>query len=113
MSRRLSRPLDTPTRRGRRKPEYSKLHDPLQESILGIELDASHGYQILAKSAPSVTAKRKIISYSPELGEQAMKLRENMTFAEVPLQKQLRAKKMLRYDFDRQRPIDRYIVNFF
>ena len=36
-----------------------------------------------------------------------------MTFAEVLLWNQLKQKQMLGYDFDRQRPIDEYIVDFY
>ena len=36
-----------------------------------------------------------------------------MTRAEVLLWQQLRARQMEGYDFDRQRPIDEYIVDFF
>ena len=36
-----------------------------------------------------------------------------MTLAEVLLWQELRAGQMLGYDFDRQRPIDKYIVDFY
>jgi len=36
-----------------------------------------------------------------------------MTFSEVLLWNELKQKKMLEYDFDRQRPIDNYIVDFY
>ena len=36
-----------------------------------------------------------------------------MTFSEVLLWNELKQKKMLGYDFDRQRPIDNYIVDFY
>ncbi len=36
-----------------------------------------------------------------------------MTFAEVLLWNELKQKNMLGYDFDRQRPIDNYIVDFY
>ena len=57
--------------------------------------------------------KRPIIPYNPRLKEYARDLRRNMTLAEVLLWKELKGKKMLGYDFDRQRPIDEYIVDFF
>ncbi|MDR4505138.1 MAG: type I restriction endonuclease [Candidatus Scalindua sp.] len=56
---------------------------------------------------------RKIISYNPKLKELAKKLRKNMTLSEVLLWDQLKQKKMLGFDFDRQRPIDEYIVDFY
>ena len=57
--------------------------------------------------------KRKIIPYNPKLVPFAKKLRKNMTFSEVVLWQELKGKQMLGYDFDRQRPIDEYIVDFY
>ena len=57
--------------------------------------------------------RRKILRYNPKLKELARKLRKNMTLAEVLLWNQLKQKKMLGFDFDRQRPIDEYIVDFY
>ncbi len=57
--------------------------------------------------------RRKIISYNPILKELAKKLRQNMTFSEVKLWNELKNGKMLGYDFDRQRPIGNYIVDFY
>ncbi len=57
--------------------------------------------------------RRKIIPYNPKLKPLARALRKNMTFAEVLLWNELKQKKMLGYDFDRQRPIDNFIVDFY
>ncbi len=57
--------------------------------------------------------KRRIIPYNPKLKELAKKLRENMTFSEVKLWNELKKGQMMGYDFDRQRPIGKYIVDFF
>ncbi|MDX1627376.1 MAG: endonuclease domain-containing protein [Fulvivirga sp.] len=57
--------------------------------------------------------KRKIIPYNPKLKMLARKLRKNMTLAEVLLWQELKGKQMLGFDFDRQRPIDNYIVDFY
>ncbi|HUC79555.1 MAG TPA: endonuclease domain-containing protein [Flavisolibacter sp.] len=57
--------------------------------------------------------KRAIIPYNEHLKPLAKKLRENMTFSEVKLWNELKNKKLLGYDFDRQRPIGNYIVDFF
>ncbi len=57
--------------------------------------------------------KRKIIPYNPKLKPLAKALRKNMTFAEVLLWNELKNKQMLGYDFDRQRPIDNYIIDFY
>ena len=57
--------------------------------------------------------KRKIIPYNPKLKSLAKALRQNMTFAEVLLWNELKQKKILGYDFDRQRPIDNFIVDFY
>ncbi len=57
--------------------------------------------------------KRKILPYKPYLKPLAKALRKNMTFAEVLLWNELKQKKMRGYDFDRQRPIYNYIVDFY
>ena len=57
--------------------------------------------------------RRTIIPYNPKLKALASKLRKNMTLGEVLLWKRLRNKQMMGYDFDRQRPIDEYIVDFY
>ncbi len=57
--------------------------------------------------------RRKIIPYDPALKHLARRLRNNSTLSEVLLWKQLKGKKMGGYAFYRQRPIDRYIVDFF
>ena len=55
----------------------------------------------------------KIIPYNPNLKELARKLRKNMTFGEVLLWNELKGNKMLGFDFDRQRCMDNYIVDFY
>lgn len=55
----------------------------------------------------------KIIPYNPNLKALAKKLRQNMTFSEVLLWNELSGKKMHGFDFDRQRPIDNFIVDFY
>ncbi len=58
--------------------------------------------------------KRKtIISYNPNLKNRARQLRNSGTLSEVLLWQHLKGKKMLGYDFDRQKPIDNFIVDFF
>jgi very-short-patch-repair endonuclease len=58
--------------------------------------------------------KRKtIIPYNPKLKERARYLRNNSTVAEVILWRYLEGKQCRGYDFDRQKPIDNYIVDFF
>ena len=57
--------------------------------------------------------KRQIIPYDPKLVLLAKKLRKNMTLSEVLLWQELKGKQMLGYDFDRQKPIDNYIVDFY
>jgi very-short-patch-repair endonuclease len=56
---------------------------------------------------------REIIPYNPKLKELAKKLRSHMTIGEALLWKYLRNKEMLGYDFDRQKPIDNYIIDFY
>ena len=57
--------------------------------------------------------KTKIIPYNPKLKRYARELRKTMTLSEVLLWKELKQKQILGYDFDRQRPIDEYIVDFY
>jgi very-short-patch-repair endonuclease len=57
--------------------------------------------------------RREIIEYERYLKELARKLRQNMTLGEVLLWQRLKRKQIRGYDFDRQRPIDRYIVDFY
>ena len=57
--------------------------------------------------------RRKILSYNPKLKALAKQLRQDMTFSEVLLWNRLKRRQMCGYDFDRQRPIDEYIVDFY
>ncbi|MGC4057483.1 MAG: DUF559 domain-containing protein [Chitinophagaceae bacterium] len=57
--------------------------------------------------------RRKILPYNPFLKEFAKELRKKMTRGEVALWTVLKQKQMLGYDFDRQRPILNYIVDFY
>ena len=57
--------------------------------------------------------RRKIIPYNPDLKDLARQLRKNMTLSEVLLWNELKQKQMLGYDFDRQRPLNNYIVDFY
>jgi very-short-patch-repair endonuclease len=60
-----------------------------------------------------MSIKRKIITYNPELKGLAKELRRNMTLSEVLLWNELKQKQLSGYDFDRQRPISDYIVDFY
>ena len=57
--------------------------------------------------------RKKIIPYNRKLKERARYLRNNSTLSEVLLWKYLKGKQRLGYDFDRQKSIDNYIVDFF
>lgn len=57
--------------------------------------------------------KRPIIKYNPQLKELAKQLRKNMTYSEVILWNELKKGYVFDYDFDRQRPIGNYIVDFY
>jgi very-short-patch-repair endonuclease len=54
-----------------------------------------------------------IIPYNPKLKARARELRKNMTPGEQRLWQFLRGKQVLGFDFDRQRPIDQFIVDFY
>lgn len=55
----------------------------------------------------------KIIPYNPKLKALARKLRKDMTFGEVLLWNELKSGQFWGLDFDRQRCIDNYIVDFY
>ena len=58
-------------------------------------------------------ANKKIIPYNPKLKALARKLRKTMTDGEILLWNELKNDKLLGFDFDRQRFIDNYIVDFY
>ena len=57
--------------------------------------------------------RRKIIPYNYYLKETARKLRKDSTLTEIMLWHELKRRKLRGFDFDRQRPIDNYIVDFY
>ena len=57
--------------------------------------------------------RRKIIPYNPKLKELARRFRNNPADGERKLWQHLKGKQVLGYDFDRQKPLDKYIVDFF
>ena len=56
---------------------------------------------------------RPIIPYRTDLTERVRELRRKMTLAEVLLWRQLKGKQLCGYDFDRQKPLGRRIVDFY
>jgi very-short-patch-repair endonuclease len=54
-----------------------------------------------------------MLHYDPKLKKRSRELRNNNTLAEVLLWNQLKGRKMLGCSFLRQRPIDKYIVDFY
>jgi very-short-patch-repair endonuclease len=56
---------------------------------------------------------KKIIPYNPALKALARKLRKTMTDGELLLWNELKNDKLFGFDFDRQRFIDNYIVDFY
>ena len=56
---------------------------------------------------------RKIIPYEPYLKELARKLRNDSSISEIKLWGELKGKQMLGYDFHRQKPLLKYIVDFY
>lgn len=53
------------------------------------------------------------LNYNRNLKKLASELRKNSTLAEVILWNELKNKKLMGYDFHRQKPIGKYIVDFF
>lgn len=57
--------------------------------------------------------KRPIIPYTQRALEYAKQLRQSMTYSEVKLWMEIRNGNMMGYDFDRQKPMLNYIVDFY
>lgn len=57
--------------------------------------------------------KRKIIPYQPYLKSLARNLRNDSTFGEIILWGHLNRKQMFGFDFHRQKPLLKYIVDFY
>ena len=57
--------------------------------------------------------RKRIFQYNSKLKERARYLRNNSTLFEVLLWRHLKGNQMHGFDFDRQKPIDNYIVDFF
>jgi very-short-patch-repair endonuclease len=53
------------------------------------------------------------IHYDSRLKDKAIKLRNNPTFAERLLWKHIKGRQLFGYQFMRQKPIDKYIVDFY
>ncbi len=53
------------------------------------------------------------VYYNPELKQKARNLRNNATFSERVLWKYLKSRQMKGYQFTRQKPIGKYIVDFY
>ena len=54
-----------------------------------------------------------IVHYNPKLKLRSRQLRNNMTKGEIILWQKLKRSQMMGYDFDRQKPIDQFIVDFY
>jgi very-short-patch-repair endonuclease len=67
----------------------------------------------LVKNANNSFPMAKFIPYNPNLKALAQQLRQNMTLGEVLLWDEIKNDKILGFDFDRQRCLDNYIVDFY
>jgi len=57
--------------------------------------------------------QRPIIPYRAALKKTARMLRKSMSYPEILLWKELKSRQIEGYQFNRQRPIDHYIVDFY
>ncbi|MCB9503867.1 MAG: endonuclease domain-containing protein [Deferribacteres bacterium] len=57
--------------------------------------------------------RHRILWYDPKLKKRARYLRKNSTLAEVLLWQRIKGKQIQGCDFDRQKPIDNFIVDFY
>jgi very-short-patch-repair endonuclease len=67
----------------------------------------------LGASTAALVRRRPILHYNPKLTSFAKKLRRKMTLAEVLLWKRLNRHQVSGQDFDRQRPVGEWIVDFY
>lgn len=58
-------------------------------------------------------SRRRIIPYKPYLKKLARNLRNKSTKAEIKLWMELKGRRIQGFDFHRQKPIDRFILDFF
>jgi very-short-patch-repair endonuclease len=62
----------------------------------------------------AIEDKAKVmLYYDPKLKQRSRELRKNSTLAEVLLWNELKGSRMLGYSFLRQRPVYKYIVDFY
>lgn len=94
------KPTPNPSREGRNADEEHTSQSPLLGGDLGVGPKHKHPFT------------RKIIPYNPALTARARELRNNMTIGEAVLWNELKQNK-LGVDFDRQRPIGSFIVDFY
>ena len=57
--------------------------------------------------------KNHFVPYNPKLTARARDLRNHMTAGEKLLWQRLKQKRIMGYDFDRQKPMDQFIVDFY
>ena len=57
--------------------------------------------------------RNRIIPYNPKLKQIARRLRKNSTLSEILLWKVIKGREIKGYEFHRQVPIDKYIVDFY
>lgn len=67
----------------------------------------------LKRGAGGLKMKKAYLDYNLNLKLKARDLRNNSTLSEVLLWKKLRALQMMGYKFNRQKPIENYMVDFY
>ena len=92
--------------------QYYAVNKAVQSTIRASGFSLSSAFLPSLEGSGVGTFRRKIIPYNPKLTERAKELRQNMTLGEVALWNEIKQRK-LGFDFDRQRPIDNFIVDFY
>ncbi len=92
--------------------QYYAVNKAVQSTIRASGFSLSSAFLPSLEGSGVGTFRRKIIPYNPKLTERAQELRQNMTLGEVALWNEIKQRK-LGFDFDRQRPIDNFIVDFY
>src|SRR3990172_10265356 len=84
---------------------------PKRERVNSPPSEGCRGGSKIIRLRQRISVRKRIIADEPHLKDLARELRRSSTLAEIHLWRQLRRKRMLGYDFDRQKPIDHYIVD--
>ncbi len=102
-----------PISKGDFGPNDDSRSSEVDESTSNYPETSSKSSPLLRGAGGVYSPRRKIIPYNKNLKELARKLRKESTRSEVLLWKELKGKFEEKYDFQRQKPLDEFIADFF